>query len=299
MPAADPTKTPYLVEQYQQIISSYPFAILREIDEQTMRFQRRVRARCAEQIQDIDPLSVCYNPWQAHTIGDRNVARTDVFPEYDRAILILSSNSADPSVTATTGMAAHLLASWDSQTPANFGGDGHQWWRAYYMTPTIAAYGDLVDFDATGPGQYMNWYSSLDILPTGLGTYGDGVDVAFDQDLFYGGSGVLLNQTTGAVSTVHGDLVQTFSDFGYRTFDDLDLTLYFNQSGDFNRDDHRFNAIPGPLDWHLADDVNDGSSHTVTVGSRIEVFPSALTGSARALATHFAVALHAHCTSEL
>lgn len=279
------------------IKSSAGLFVVREVEEDVLRQLRRPRARCAEQIEDINLPGACWNPWTEHALGDTFPTLVD--PRYSRLIVILSSHSADPSITGTTDMDAHLLAAWDSPSPANFGGDGHHWWRAYYCVPTRVGFG-LVDFDATGSAKYINWYSSDSELPSGLGTYGDGVDVTFKQDLYYGGSGVLINEAgPDTLSTVHGDMVQMFADFDYRTFDDLQFDTTFKQTGDFDRGQSEHNAIPLPIDYHLADTVDDGTSHTVTVGARVVVTPSVLTGSARGLATYFAAALHAHCMSEL
>lgn len=252
-------------------------------------------ASCFEEPVVILGEAFCHVSWVAHTYGDQHVTRTDVDPLRDRAILVLSSNSAPPVVTSTTGCTKHLLRAWDSQAPANFGGDTHQWWSAYYIVPT-AAYGDPVDFDASGPAQYMNWYTADHDLPAGLGTYGDGVELEFIQDLFYGGSGVLVNRVTGSLSSQYGDLVQFFQDYGYRTFDDLYFVWEFHQGSEWNRDGSRFNAIPTPIDWHFTDTLNDGGSHTVSLVAQVTVDPvGGLSGSARGLATMLGVRLRGLC----
>lgn len=289
-----------LVEQYERVYSAFPLAIVREALEKVGRQYRRPRARCGQQIEDIDiALAGDCNQWVGHIFGDQHVPRSNVDPSTDRAILILSSHSSEPFVTATVNCTTHELFKWDSANPANFGGDGHAWWKAFYIVPDPDA--NFVDFDASGAAQYMNWYQTLNplIMDTSHGTYQDGIDLEWFQNLFYGGSGVLTNTASGSVTSRFNDMVQFFQDYGYRTFDDLTFNWEFHQSTDWNRDGSSFNAIPSPIDWHLQDPVEDAAEHVVTVKAEAVVTPGGLPGSARALATLFATRLRALCPREV
>lgn len=289
-----------LVEQYERVYSAFPLAIVREALERVGRQYRRPRARCAQQIEDINPsLDGDCNQWVGHIFGDQHVPRSNVDPSTDRAILILNSASAEPFITATVNCTEYELAAWDSSMPANFGGDGHAWWKAYYIVPDEDA--NFVDFDASGSAQYMNWYQTLNpvVMETTHGTYNDGIDLAWVQQLVYGGSGVLTNTTSGTLTSRFNDMIQFFQDYGYRTFDDLTFNWKFHQGTDWNRDGSRFNAIPTPIDWHLQDPVEDEDDHTVTLEAQVVVTPGGFPGAARALATLFGTRLRALCPREV
>lgn len=236
----------------------------------------------------------CVNTWYAEFPGDENVIRTDIDGRNTRAIWVGASASAQPEITSTTGCTAHLLKAWDSPTPANFGGDGHGYWSAYYIDIT-AALGADVDIEATGSGQFFDYFFTEREIERGGGTYGDGVDVGFQQALSYPGSGVDFVEIDVSQSTKWGDLIYGFFDYAVRTFDDHDFELLFHD-GEFSLDEDFGNSAPDPTKWHFSDQTADYQSHPVTIHLQDTITCiSGFCGAMRGLLTGCSIRLRAHC----
>lgn len=287
-----------LVRQYQQIEPVWPTFTIPAPQ------NTRLNSRHAMQILDVNLERPCRLHWVSTVPADQVISN----PRRTRGLLVLKSSgpigssSFIPAVTSTTNCSVELLDEWDSNEPANFGGDIHGWWKVYYVIPD--------DFDqpggigptwnmevvSSGSFKHMRWFSTdEDIEPSG-GTFGDGVDIEFERDLFYGGSGVLVNPTSVDVTSQFGDLVMLYSAIKSRTFDDQEYELTFEHgSNAFSLSETYVNGIPEPIRVMLGDPQDDDLDHTITLRGELRIFPTVLTGSARGLNTQFGVRLRAAC----
>lgn len=251
----------------------------------------RLQALPAMQIQQVR--FACQNPFLSHTLGDTNVTRTDVDITRERCLVVLASASADPSLSLTGGT-AHLLHAWDHATPANFGGDGHKWYRCYYIVPTSSTVNMT---GTTGALRLVDWFTAQDPLGTG-GTYGDGVDVSPLQNEEY-------NQTFGdAVAdndvsqpTVWGDVAYLYTDIVVRTFDEITDNYRFHHQDTtiYDHDADLTNATPPVLLYMLPDSKDDVATHQITMTNRVEAVASATPGACRVYTTQISVVLHGLC----
>lgn len=234
----------------------------------------------------------CYNPWVDHSFFD-SIAGS---PSHVRGVVVLSCASGDPTIASTSGCTAHLLHAWDTSVPVSFGGDIHNWWRAYYMVLT----GPVGTWSATVTGglpiaAYSSWFFSRDPLPTG-GTYGDGVDVTFIENTKTDVSAQLIYNTDVSTSTKHGNAVTVFTDIYNRSIDDFSDDYVFKQDspGTFDMSNSTFNVPPQPNLYMLSDPLI-GAGHGITIKNKNTVIPLTLPNSARATITQLSVVLNAHC----
>lgn len=230
-------------------------------------------------------------------------------PSTDRCIVYLSSSSGDVNLVVSGGT-GHLLHAWDSPTPANFGGDGHAWWRVYYVVPES----DTLDFTGTtGPFRQLQSVRFQAQLTDGSGpfgqsngAFGSGIEISSAQQLAYSGSHSFHAEETVGVdqSTREGEFVSLYIDSWYRSIDDITIDKFFH-AGPFNHDAHFFNAQPIPLspgggvlssiDWWFADRVT-----SVTMGQEVQAdFVVAFENSVRCLSTAVSVKLRALCAVHL
>jgi hypothetical protein len=175
----------------------------------------------------------------------------DLLPNRDRAICFLVSSSAQPVLTVSGGN-AQALVEIDSPSPTNFGGDGHTWWGAWYITPTS----HVLDFTGTTGVQrfilFMRAGSDLN-GDDGAGTYGDGVDVSWGTDLEYNGSmfGHATEIATADQTSRLNDLIGIWCDSVVRSIDDINIYKDFYYAPDssiFDDSYHFHNAQPIPFE---------------------------------------------------
>lgn len=260
------------------------------------------------------PVPGCTIPWQLAAVQDMRFvtdwgwgsAAPDATngwlgfdPNRDRAIVVLSSSSGDVNLVITGGT-PQLLAAFDSATPANFGGDGHAWWRIYWVDITA----DAIDMSGTtGPFRQITFFkASEDIW---------GVDRQFTHDLEYHGSqfGTAIEDASANVATRTDDLAWQFIDSWYRSIDDITFEKTFHHSNParFNHDHTFVNAQPIPLspgggalsgiDWMLVDTAPGVS--TVASGQRATAVASSFPGACRILSLVCSLRLRAICKVKL
>lgn len=216
------------------------------------------------------------NGWADPGIGGAG----ELNPDTDRAVIVLASASGDPALSVS-GATSTLLGAWDSPTPANFGGDGHAWWRAYYIEPTA----DFIDFTGTtGVLRNVTFFRNTADLVSVARTW--------VHDLEYHGSGVgtKIEIATASQATQYGDVLWNWIDHYERSIDDLTYEKEFNGPF-FNHDYTRHNSAFIPLtpgggadssiDWYL-DEENDEDSHSNTMvftGTAVadpDIFPNSV-----------------------
>ncbi len=260
-----------------------------------------------------------------------------IHPDTDRAVVVLVSSSADP-VLVVSGASPQLLAAIDTNSPANFGGDGHTWWRFYYLVPTA----DLIDFaGTTGVTRNVTFFRANAVLvdrpmvietthTPGSGTIADtqhqrpanfievgvvdAVDYQFSSDLQYHGSsfGEAIEEASANQNSIFGDAVWMYVSTVYRSIDTItfDKTFHHEDTAAFDHDYSLFNAefvtlTPGggaasQTDWMLADPVNDGyGSHEMSIRFRGDAVASDFPGACRILVLVASIKLRALCETHL
>lgn len=242
------------------------------------------------------PTRYCVNPVVSHADGDIHIIRNDVNVNKERGLLVLGDAAGDVACLPATGCVAHLLHAWDSPIPANFGGDGHFWWRVFYIEPTSST----VDISgSTGSLEVLQWFTFRDNLPSGHGTYGDGVDVNMLQDLQYVATfGTAIATSTVSQSTIFGDLMFQFMQQQVRTIDDITYAVHFHHQDPtvFNHDASYHNVDPLPTDWMLEDTKNDAFlPHVITMTNTATAVASSFPGACRILTTQLSARLRGLC----
>lgn len=204
-------------------------------------------------------------------------------PLTDRGIVVLHSSSADPTLVVS-GATSTLLSAYDSDTPANFGGDGHAWWRLYYIEPTAAT----INFaGTTGVVRNCTFLRNSQNLVS--------VSRSFLHDLEYHGAqvGTAVEVATASQSTQLGDVLWNYINHYERSIDNLTYEKIFHHSNPaiFNHDFTRVNSafiplLPGggagsAIDWYV-DAENNASSHSIVMvfkGTAVadpEIFPNSV-----------------------
>jgi hypothetical protein len=225
-------------------------------------------------------------------------------PRTDRAIVALSSASA-PCVLVCSGGEAHVLDTWESNTPANFGGDGHAWWTLGYIVPT----GGTIDLTGTtGAFRFITFArAQAQLQPAdvirGAGSYGSGVLVSVKRDFQYSGSHHLqaIEEANADQSVRKDDFIWLWVGDNVRTIDNITIDKNFHGQN-WDSSAHFFNAEPVPfqpgggnlssIDWHLNADRVD----SITAKMRVQAdFNVAFENSVRALALAVSVKLTALC----
>jgi hypothetical protein len=175
----------------------------------------------------------------------------DILPNRDRAIVFLVSSSAPPVLVCSGANTSELMAI-DSNSPANFGGDGHTWWAAHYIEPT----GHVIDFTGTTGVQrfvlFMRAGQDLDTT-SGSGTYTDGVQIDWVNDLQYHGSmfGHATEVSIADMDSRQNDLIGSWVDSVVRSIDDINIYKSFYYAPDDSQFDdswHFHNAQPIPFE---------------------------------------------------
>lgn len=216
-------------------------------------------------------------------------------PLRDRVIVTLKSASG-PVTCVCSNANVHLLDSWDHNTPANFGGDGHGWYAVYYVEPT----GTDIDFaGTTGASRIGNFFTCSGDLGSG-GTYGDGVVLSHLRDDLY--------TATFGVATSHVDVTQPAmpADAAFlwavpevRTIDDIDIVRNFHSPADrslFNDDVTTHNTEPPEQDAYLDGRDLDAGSTEVTMTYDLTATAGVFPGSCRVYAIAFSTILTALST---
>jgi hypothetical protein len=267
----------------------------------------RLISRHAMQIQDINGIELCRIFWEAQTPADAIISD----PRRTRGIYIIKGSSAAgpgdvahiPALGTLLNCHAELLDEWEGHAPANFGGDIYHWWKAYYIIPD---YWDedvgpgpewSMQVDASGSFKSINWYLCNEPLNnTGTGTFGDGVDLEFQRDTFYGGSGSLVNPTDVTLTSQTGDVVQLFSEMLTRDFDNLAYNLTFEHSHhSFSKSQLYINRSPDTILTMLFDPQDDNENHIITLQGVLTISPVSLPGSARGRNTQLSTRLRGIC----
>jgi hypothetical protein len=236
-------------------------------------------------------------PFDAHLPGDPHIIYTTLNPLRDRGIMVLASSSAPPVAVVTGEGEAHLLRAWESDTPANFGGDGHAWWAAYYIVPKAP----LLNLQAsTGATRLLDWFMASADLPDNIGQYGDGVSVTVRQALAYSGShfGFASEETRVTQHTRFGELMYLFTDIWPRSIDDVWNYFGFHHQDRsvFDHDDTRHNMTPQPNDFMLCDTKDEGEApHEITMSNQTDSTASSFPGACRVLVTQLSVKLRGLC----
>lgn len=286
----------------------------------------------AAAVQDFRFVNKWGEGWAAPGLGGIDGA---IHPTTDRAVVVLVSSSADP-VLVVTGATPTLLAAYDSSSPANFGGDGHTWWRFYYLVPTA----DLIDFTGTtGVTRNVTFFRAgativstymIETTESSSGggtitanrrrkrlTFGtgivDGVDYQFNSNLEYHGSsfGEAIEEASANNAGQYGDAVWFYINSVYRSIDDITFTKEFNAPEvPFNHDYALHNAefvtfTPGggaasATDWSLSDSRDDGfAAHSYTCRFTGDAVASDFPGACRILVLAASIRLRALCESHL
>lgn len=233
---------------------------------------------------------------------------TDLDPARDVIILTLASSSGDP-VGMVSGGTIEPLAAIDSSSPANFGGDGHTWWRAYLIKPTA----NLIDLTGTtGAFRHITFFKANQDLPIG-GTALMGIDATPTLDLQYSGSHFGFAEETASAggNARFGDAYFYWVDSVYRSIDDITFDKTFNApaSNGFNHDFSRHNSEFIPLDpgggaqsgidWLLDDKDDLFLPHSVSASFHAAATASDFPGACRILAFNLAVRLEPRCAVHL
>jgi hypothetical protein len=267
-----------------------------------------------------DPIRACYVPFSAGAVQTFRFVEKwgngwadpglggdgSIHPDTDRAIVVLVSSSADP-VLVVSGATPQLLRAYDSSSPANFGGDGHTWWRFYYLIPTA----DLIDFaGTTGVTRDVTFFRASAVLPgTGVG----GIEMQFTSELTYTGShfGEAIETASASTSAKYGDVVWMYVNSVYRSIDSITFTKEFNAPEvPFNHDFVRVNSefvtfTPGggdgsATDWNLSDARNDAfAAHSYTCRFTGDAVASDFPGACRILVLAASFRLTALCEQHL
>lgn len=221
--------------------------------------------------------------------------------ETDRAIVTLVSSSA-PVTCICSGAEVQLLAAYDSNTPANFGGDGHTWYAFYFITPTA----DTIDFaGTTGAFREVTFFRAAETI--------FGIQRQFTLDHQYSGAhhNQAIEIAVANQAAIFGDIVWNYINSVYRSIDNLSFTKEFNCTAiPFNHDYFRFNSefvtfTPSGGDQSATDwmyDTKDDSflGHSVTCRFTAEAddngtFPD----STRVFALNASLGLRAFCEQHL
>lgn len=296
-----------LVRQYQEL---HPVTA---DDWATAQQWTRHRTHAAEQIQqvvfDFFGENGCGIAWSnIMTMDLRFVGDLTVDHLRQRAIVVMHSASGDP-VCSVTGAEVFDLAAWDSPTPANFGGDGHGWWRVCYIVPDS---GDSVNFSGvTGSLRYATWFTASDDLLYGLGgNFGDGVAIVFTDGMEYTNTlGSAHAEVSVSQAALPRDALFLWFYNVYRSIDDITQEKHFHGAdGNFNHDHTLVNAdfVPvepsggqmSSIDWAIDDRDPWDTAMTYTMGTEVDAVASVFLGSCRVLATAFSADLRAICLDD-
>lgn len=288
----DPVKTLHVARKGQQIVEV----------QGRHNYSRQVNGlylppKYGQQIVQVYAPPPCAEFWQGWVDLDIRFAETytGLDPLRDRIILTLKSASGNP-VAMCSGADVHLLAEWDSPTPANFGGDGHGWWAVYYIVPTDT---DIDFAGTTGASRIANFFTCLSDIPTSGGTHGDGVDITFAHDLDYEASFGVATASVDVSQEVE-PLEAAFLWAGpeVRTIDDIVLTreFHFPSDGSIFDDDMTTHNIGIPEQDAYLDgrDLHEEAATAVmsfTTTATADVFP----GSCRCISWAFSAVLRATC----
>jgi hypothetical protein len=219
-------------------------------------------------------------------------------------IVFLVSSSAKP-VFVVDGGNQETLVEIDSSSPTNFGGDGHTWWGAYYVTPTA----NVIDLTGTTGVQRFILFmrADQDLNGDGAGTYGDGVDVAWETDLEYSGShfGHATEISSADKTSRLNDLVGCWVDSVVRSIDDIHIDKEFYFGPDASQFDDSFsfhNAQPIPfepdggaqssIDWCQNAPAGDGS---FVISQMVDAVASDFPGACRVLSITSGFRVRALC----
>lgn len=242
--------------------------------------------------------------WADPGLGDPSGA---INPSTDRGIIVLVSSSAEPNLVVS-GASQQLLFADDRDTPANFGGDGHTWWKFYYIQPTA----DFIDFaGTTGVTRNCTFMrASSDLPDRGVG----GIEIQFTHDVQYNGSmfGHATEVASVNQSSIYTDLVWMYVNSVYRSIDSITFDKVFHHStpGIFNHDYFRDNSefvtfTPGggaesATDWMQEDTEDDMfGGHSITCTFTADAVADTFPGACRILALACSARMRILCLESL
>lgn len=199
-------------------------------------------------------------------------------------MVFLTSSSAQP-VLVCSGGEVEILEEIDSSSPANFGGDGHTYWGAYFITPTS----HVLDFTGTTGVQRMILFmrAESDI---------DAVERNWIGDLEYHGSmfGHATEIANADQDSRLNDLVGIWINDVVRSIDNITIDKEFYYATDPAQFDSSWvfiNAEPVPfepgggaqssIDWCQNAPGGDG---TFVISGMVDAVATDFPGSCRVLA---------------
>ncbi len=213
-------------------------------------------------------------------------------------MVFLTSSSAQP-VLVVSGATVEIMEEIDSPSPANFGGDGHTYWGAYFITPTT----NVIDFTGTTGVQrmvlFMRAGADLD----------NSVEASWTGDLEYHGS--MFGHATEIASADQtsrlNDLVGIWINDVVRSIDDIhiDKEFYFGPDDSLFDSSYSFhNAEPVPfepgggaqssIDWCQNAPGGDGS---FVISEMVDAVASDFPGACRVLAYCAGFKVRALCSA--
>lgn len=257
----------------------------------------------------------CRVPWEAVAVQDfrfvnkwggiwanPGIGFGAFLPGRDVGLVVLVSSSGDP-VLNVQGAQANLLLQWDGNTPANFGGDGHTWYRLY----SLEIIDEIVDFTGTtGVTRNVTWMRASEEFGS--------VDIAAVTDFEYAAAPFnAVAHLDLQQNSLRDDLVWMWFDEVYRSFDTMDFRKVFHHETrsihdhDYTLHNAEFVTFtPGggagsATSWMIQDDKPNGFVHGIfaTYEAEATADPGVFPLSCRVFAIGATVRLRAQCRSFL